>query len=201
MVSNKTVLIIEKSNKLSLRLSEMITKLDYSYDLVNSGDKCLSFLQNKYYHFILLNLHIDGEIQGTYILRWLERKRYFTNTIVYSYYPSSSTWIKSIKEKWRFEYLENPFTFSKLKNKFIKIKQELEKTKNKKKEKNNKKQKNNSLKSKYRSLSLPDLYKPIPTDSMKWSETILIDLSEKLKDSSNNSLFSISSNQNKLPKI
>ena len=129
MVSHKSVLIIENSNKLSMRLSEMVSNLDYTYDTVNNGEKTLSSLQNKYYHFILLNLHIDGEIQGTFILRWLQRKRYFTNIIAYSYYPSSSPWIKNIKKKWSFEYLENPFTIKDIKNKFSYIENKINKIK------------------------------------------------------------------------
>ena len=69
MVSTKNILIIEKSNSISLRLSEMIKKIGYSCEYVNNGEKCLASLQNNYYHFIILNLHIDGEIQGTFILR------------------------------------------------------------------------------------------------------------------------------------
>ena len=72
---------------------------------------------------------------------------------------------------------------------------------NKNKIKSNKIKKNKVNKVKY-NLSLPDLYRPIPTDSMKWSETILIDLSEKFKNINKNNLFDLGNNdENKLPKI
>ena len=136
------------------------------------------------------------------------RKRYFTNIIAYSYYPSSSTWIKNIKQKWPFEYLENPFTYKDLKNKLSSIESKMNEIKKnnknnfKNKIKSNKIKKNKVNKVKYRSLSLPDLYRPIPTDSMKWSETILIDLSEKFKNINKNNLFDLGNNdENKLPKI
>ena len=57
-----------------MRLSEMVKKIGYSCEYVNNGEKSLASLQNKYYDFIILNLHIDGEIQGTFILRWLQEK-------------------------------------------------------------------------------------------------------------------------------
>ena len=135
MLSQKKILIVDDNKKNSQNISKIVNTLVKDYDLVNTSENCLNYLQNKYYDFVILNLHVKGELNGKFILRWLERRRYFTNVIAFSYYPKESTWVSNILSKWSIIYLESPINLLELKNKIKLINKKLEYKKMKKKKK------------------------------------------------------------------